>query len=225
VLRLEILGRFRYHYENSQDVYIIFKTVVASRAVTGNWKICGVTTATLLCSRNVPVSKRDQVYSYPDWSFSCFFSTFRDECWNCREIDNDSSPRWWRQQGPLKRWYSSTRLHGSATQADSHLHIHRRENLNVRFYLPFMAIFQSSPTLYNLFSWNSFGAISRTQQNQTDVDQTKKTFLFTSATRARPSLPLRFHLHPLRGLGAGTAELLAVWYKSLISEHHRGDSK
>jgi hypothetical protein len=27
-----------------------------------------------------------------------------------------SSPWWWRQQGPLKRWYNSTRLHGATTQ-------------------------------------------------------------------------------------------------------------
>jgi hypothetical protein len=26
------------------------------------------------------------------------------------------SPWWWRQQGPLKRWYNSTRLHGATTQ-------------------------------------------------------------------------------------------------------------
>jgi hypothetical protein len=27
-----------------------------------------------------------------------------------------SSPWWWRQQGPLKRWWTSTRLHGATTQ-------------------------------------------------------------------------------------------------------------
>jgi hypothetical protein len=27
-----------------------------------------------------------------------------------------SSPWWWRQQVPLKRWYTSTRIHGATTQ-------------------------------------------------------------------------------------------------------------
>jgi hypothetical protein len=36
----------------------------------------------------------------------------------CSPVEEDS-PWWWRQQGPLKRWKTSTRLHGATTQKKS----------------------------------------------------------------------------------------------------------
>jgi len=34
----------------------------------------------------------------------------------------------WRQQGPPKRWYSATSLHGTSTQKDHDLNLYRHEN-------------------------------------------------------------------------------------------------
>jgi hypothetical protein len=48
------------------------------------------------------------------------------------------SPWWWRQQGPLKRWKTSTRLHGATTQKTAILVF--IQFLTLRFYFTLLCI-------------------------------------------------------------------------------------
>jgi hypothetical protein len=61
------------------------------------------------------------LFSTCSYSF-CFISSFAASFLlflSMSYLRDDSSPWWWRQQGPLKRWQTSTRLHGAKTQKTS----------------------------------------------------------------------------------------------------------
>jgi hypothetical protein len=61
-------------------------------------------------------SKSRTVNHPPHWCEIIGCITELQQMWLQDHPLSGRSPWWWRQQGPTKRWWTSTRLHGAATQ-------------------------------------------------------------------------------------------------------------
>jgi hypothetical protein len=78
-------------------------------------------------------------------SFANYFIKSHCNMWDLgfsrRWVRWDSSPWWWRQQGPLKRWFTSTRLHGATIQKTA---IFTLQYISCQELLP-LAVFRIAP--------------------------------------------------------------------------------